>query len=149
MSLSPCRRQPPELLAGAPSMILSEADALAVIDLARSHPERRQLIGLALDDRRGHTILVCDDADDPDAVVHGTEYLCHYLLTTLGHPGELVIATVRPGGNSDADDGDDVGRWFHADAIADDFGCELLDWLILSGADVRRPRESSGDPPRW
>jgi hypothetical protein len=146
MSLPYCRRPTSELLAGTPSLVLSEADALAVIDVARCRPDRPQLIGLALVDRRGHTIVVCDDADHPDAVLHGTEYLCHYLHTALGRPGELIVATVRPGGGPL---GDDLDRWDHADAIADDFGCELLEWFVMAGAETWRPREGAADPPRW
>jgi len=146
MSPNFCRRPQPELLTGIPTIVCSAIDALEVIGAAVSVPARPQLIGLGLTDRTGHTILVCDDADDPDAVLHGAEYLSHHLIEQVGRPGELVLATRRP--RSGVLPGD-VDRWFHADAIADDLGCELLDWFVLHDGPPVSVRQIAGDPPRW
>ncbi len=146
MPASYCRRDEQSLHGHVvANHITCAEDALGVIDLARHHPARPEAIALVLEERRGHSVVVIDGAGDPDAVVTVVELLAQS-LAAAGRPGELVIATVRP------DDGPlpgDADRWLEASAIADDLGCYLLEWFVLTKEVAWCPRDLLAEAPRW
>jgi hypothetical protein len=128
----------------------SAADALAVIRLAITRPLRSEVIVLVLDgDRRGRTIVIVDDTDDPDAVVEVVERLAESLAGAVG-AGALVVATVRPAGGPL--DGDDA-RWLQATELAERVGVELLEWFVISDdlgpPTAWCPRDLLAEPSRW
>ena len=126
--------------------------ALAVVDLALRRPLTHETIALVLDhDRRGRTIVVVDGTGEPDAVVDVVERVAESIAAT-GHPGSLVVATVRPGGGAEPGDED---RWLEASDLADSLGVELVEWFVIGGdrptvaANASCPRDLLGEPPRW
>jgi hypothetical protein len=121
--------------------IRSAADALAVFALAA--PFGNDTVALVLDqERRGNTIVVVSGTTAPDALFDVID-LC--LTRCDVSVGALVIATSRPGGHITTDD---VDRWVEASLQCDDAGVELVEWFVI-GAEISRPRELAGDPPRW
>jgi hypothetical protein len=143
MSSPSCRTQPGRLVAA--THITGAADALGVIEVVRSKPSRPELIALVLEQRRGHTVFVVDDAVDPDAIVTVVELLGQSLISG-GRPGELVVATVRPGAVPLPGDAD---RWMEASSIAEDLWCELLEWFVIDGHVAWCPRDVLAEAPRW
>jgi hypothetical protein len=96
-------------------------------------------------------VVVVDGTDEPDAVLDVVERVAGSIAAS-GHPGCLVLATVRPGGG--VLDGDD-GRWLEASELADDVGVDLLEWFVIGGdrpsvaANAVCPRDLLGEAPRW
>jgi hypothetical protein len=129
-----------------PSVVDSAEAALAVIAHAMQHPQRAEVIVLVLDDDlRGNTIVIVDGTDSPDAVIDVVELLTQG-AAEVDHSATLVVATVRP------DYGDlpgDADRWLELCSLADDHGCELLEWFVLSGDVAWCPRDLLAEPPRW
>jgi hypothetical protein len=127
------------------TIVTCAEEALSTIHLVRSHPDQPETVALALDARVGHTIVVVTGTVEPDSVIEVVEVLAESLAAT-DHPGELVIATVRPVGGPVPGD---VDRWIEMSAIAEDRGCELLEWFVLTEAVAWCPRDLLAEPPRW
>jgi hypothetical protein len=128
----------------------SQAAALAVIKLAMHLPLAAETIALVLDaDLRGRTVVVVDGTEEPDSVLEVTERLVD-AIATAGHPGALVLASVRPGGCPSLDD---VDRWLEASDLAEAAGVELIEWFVVADDTGRPtawcPRDWLGEPPRW
>lgn len=125
-------------------------DALGVIALAMSDdPASEETIVLVLDDeRRGHTILVVDGTDHPDAVVEIADTIANAVAR---HPfgASVVIASVRP--RHPVEPGD-LDRWLEASDRLAGAGGELVEWFVITGtdcADAECPRDLLGEAPRW
>jgi hypothetical protein len=130
--------------------ITSEAAALAVIRLAMHVPLAFETIALVLHaDHRGRTVVVVDGTREPDSVLEVTERLAES-ISSSGRAGALVLASVRPGGQPSADDGD---RWLEASELAEAVGVELIEWFIVADDTgppaAWCPRDWLGEPPRW
>lgn len=122
--------------------------AMAVVELAMTHPLVAETIVLVLDaERRGRTVVVVDGTDDPDAIVEVVERLAEASAVS-GEPGTLVVASVRPD-----DDGrplpDDADRWLEASDVADEVGVELVEWFVVGPMRTWCPRDLIAEPPRW
>jgi hypothetical protein len=119
----------------------SEADALAVLALAA--PFGHDTVAVLLDaDRRGVGILVVTDTRDDDAIFRVIDVCVHARYTEIG---ALILATSRPGGSVLSSD---AARWSRASRQCDAGGIELLEWFVI-GTHIARPRELTGDHPRW
>jgi hypothetical protein len=127
-----------------PRLITTAADALTVFHLARAQPPSEQVIVLVLHERVGHTALIVDGTDDPDAVV-GVVELVTEAAPDPG-PAELVVATIRP---NDGPLPGDAERWMELTTMAEEAGCELLEWFVISGETAWCPRDLLAEPPRW
>jgi hypothetical protein len=125
--------------------ISSAGDALAVLALAA--PFGHDTVAILLDDeRRGHGIVVVTGTTHADALFAIIEVCIDASLhDSPGRIAGLVIATVRPDGDMEADD---LDRWLEASLQCDDAGLELVEWFVI-GRHVACPRELAGDPPRW
>jgi hypothetical protein len=148
MPASYCRRDEPQFLGHGrfvANHITCAEDALGVIHLAHHHPARPEVIALVLEERHGRSVAVVDGAEDPDAVVSVVEVLSHGLVAS-DRPGELVMATVRPDVGPLPGDAD---RWMEASAIAEEFGCELLEWFVITAETAWCPRDLLAEAPRW
>jgi hypothetical protein len=129
-----------------PNVVDSADGALAVISSARHRPPRAEVIVLVLDsDLRGHTAVIVDGTESPDAVIEVVELLAES-SAEAGHPASLVVAAVRPGYGPLPGDGD---RWLELCEIADTHGCELVEWFILTDDVAWCPRDLLAEPPRW
>lgn len=144
------RRHTPAPPYVAPRAYLDPVDdadaALGVISLAMSDPLQHETIVFALDDDgRGGTIVVVSDTHDPDDVAPVVTRICR---RHQGDPAvcSLVVATVRPDGGLLTDDD---RRWIAAEATAEDFGIELVEWFVIGPDGVWLPRVLAGDPERW
>jgi DNA repair protein RadC len=128
----------------------SPAAALAVIKLAMHVPLAAETIALVLDaDHRGRTVVVVDGTHESDSVVEVTERLVDSIATS-GHPGSLVLASIRPGGGPEPADAD---LWLEASELAEAAGVELLEWFVVTDDTGRTtawcPRDLLAEPPRW
>lgn len=128
--------------------------ALAVIRLAISRPLRSETIALVLEsDLRGRTIVIVDGTEEPDSLLEVVERLVEAMASSsadVAKDGCLILATVRPDGGPEPDDGD---RWLEASELAELAGVELLEWFVIS-TDTGTPtawcpRDLLGEPPRW
>jgi hypothetical protein len=141
-----CRRGDAFVERRVPSIpITCPADALGVLSQVRHHPDRAEVVALVLEDRRTVAVVAVDHADDPEAVGDVVEFLAEALSAT-DRPGELVIATIRP---SPGPLPGDVERWVAATCIAEDAGCELIEWFVITGEVAWCPRDIYGAPSRW
>jgi len=124
--------------------------ALAVIELAMSHPLEPETVVLVLDaEHRGRTIVVVGGTHLPDAVIEVCERLA--VAASIGSSGgddggALVVATVRPAGGPLP--GDDE-RWLEASDITEQVGVELLEWFVIGPGGAFCPRDLLAEPPRW
>lgn len=129
-----------------PRLVDSAEAALNVIYLAAGDPQRAEVIALLLEpDLCGHTIVVIDGATSPDAVIEVLE-LIGEAAAEAGHEQAFVLASVRPGVGPLPGD---VDRWLELNEMADTFGCELLEWFVLSDGVAWCPRDYLAEPPRW
>jgi hypothetical protein len=129
-----------------PSVVDSADAALAVIANAAQHPQQSQVVALVLDDDlRGNAVVIVDGTESPDAVIDVVELLVQG-AAEADRPATLVVATIRP------DLGDlpgDADRWLELSELAEEHGCELLEWFIISGDVAWCPRDLLAEPPRW
>jgi hypothetical protein len=126
--------------------ITGEAEALAVIAAAASHPLEHETIAFALDDGRfGSVITVVTNTEDPDCIVSVVEILCAAASADPLLTG-MVVASVRPDG---ATLPGDIDRWLEASEVADSFGIELIEWFVVGPAGAECPRDLIGEPARW
>ena len=58
----------------------------------------------------------------------------------------VVIASVRPTGDVEADD---AQRWCRASDVVESHGMTLLEWFVLGRSGVDCPRDLTGEPDRW
>ena len=125
---------------------ISDADsAFITVSMAVGRPLRHETIALLADDaRRGVALVVVNGTSRPDDVVEVLEFLTHPSAHG-GRVGSIALATVRPGGRSDASD---IDRWLEMSDLAEQSGIELLEWFVI-GRDVTCPRDLLGEPPRW
>lgn len=135
--------------AGVDPILTAEA-ALAVIDIARSQPERAEHLCILLDDeRRGHAIVSVVDPPDDDsvlAVVDTVGGACSLAGFAGDDPASIIVATIRPDGSaSDCD----IVRWELAEITAAVHGVVLLEWFVIGPDGVECPRELAGRPARW
>jgi hypothetical protein len=132
--------------AGLPSMVDSADAALAVIAAAMQRPPQSQVIVLVLDsDLSGNAVVVVDGTHSPDAVIDVFELLAQG-AAEADHPATFVVATVRPGYDALPGDAD---RWRELCDIAEDHGCELLEWFVFTEDVAWCPRDLLAEPPRW
>jgi hypothetical protein len=129
-----------------PSVVDSADAPLAVIGTAVQHPLQPQVIVLVLDDDlSGHAVVIVDGTDSPDAVIDVVELIAEGAAES-DHPATFVVATIRP------DYGDlpgDADRWLELCQLADDHGCELIEWFVLSDDVAWCPRDLLAEPPHW
>ncbi len=126
--------------------ILTVQDAMAVFDLAISHPLAAETIVMFLDrEFRGSCLVTVTETDDPIQVVAIAEAMA---LSASHEPDitGIVLATVRPGGTM-LDDDDDV--WFEASDVVESAGLTLIDWLIIGRGGTTSPRQQLGLNSRW
>lgn len=141
--------------------IVDSASALAVIRLAISSPAADETVVLVLDpDRRGRSVVVVQGTRHDDDVVEVVERFAEAIAWELEDtapdecPAAMVVASVRRGRGPEPADAD---RWLDADAVAETFGVELVEWFVLeahAGDDLDRftawcPRDLLAEPPRW
>lgn len=144
-----CRRSDQigsEVAPPIPRVVDSAEAALAVILAAARIPARSEVIALLLDaDLRGHTIVVIDGTVSPDAVSEIMEMLGE---AVAGHDRDqaIVLASVRLDGGPLPGD---VDRWLELNEMADTFGCELLEWFVITDGVAWCPRDFLAEPPRW
>jgi hypothetical protein len=129
-----------------PRIIDSADAAVQVIAAALHRPQRAEVIVLILDpDYYGHTAVIVDGTESPDAVIEVLE-----LLTESAAEAErrsaFVVATVRPDYGQLPGDAD---RWLELSELAESRGCELLEWFIVSGDVAWCPRDLLAESPRW
>lgn len=121
--------------------------AFATLAMAVHRPLRSETIVLLLDEaRRGRTIVVVTDTDDPDAVIEVVE--CITQGVGCEHFGAIVVGTVRPDEPAGRPPPGDVDRWLEMSEIASLAGVELLEWFVI-GRSVTCPRDALGEAPRW
>jgi hypothetical protein len=132
---------------GAIPTVVDSADAaLAVISAAIDRPHQPQVIVLVLDgDLRGHTVVVVDGTDSPDAVVEVVELVAEG-AAEAARPATLVVAAVRPTYSALPGDAD---RWLELCEIAETHGCEIVEWFVFSDDVAWCPRDLLAEPPRW
>ncbi len=129
-----------------PTVVDSADAALAVIAASMQRPPQPQVIVLVLDtDLGGNAVVVVDGTTSPDAVIDVFELLAEG-AAEADHPATFVVAAVRPGYDALPGDAD---RWLELCDIAEDHGCELLDWFVLSDDVAWCPRDLLAEPPRW
>lgn len=121
------------------------ADALGVLTQVRHHPDRPEVLILVLEDRQTIAVLAVDNASDPEAVVEVIEFLTESLAAS-DRRAEFVAATIRPEPGPLPGDGE---RWMEACCIAEDAGCELIEWFVITGDVAWCPRDLFGERPRW
>ena len=63
-----------------------------------------------------------------------------------GREHAIVMASVRPGVGPLPGD---VDRWRELSDIAESYGCELLEWFVISDGVAWCPRDFLAEPPRW
>lgn len=135
--------------AGVDPILCPEA-ALAVIDLARSQPERAEHLCILLDsDRCGHAIVSVVDPPDDDSVLTVVDTIgsaCEVVAAGVEAPASLIVATIRPERGLDAAD---ASRWQLAEIAAAVHGAVLLEWFVIGPDGVECPRELAGRPARW
>lgn len=132
--------------ADLPAVVDSADAALTVIAASMQRPPRPQVIVLVLDtDLGGNAVVVVDGTDSPDAVIDVFELLAEGAVEA-DHPSTFVVAAVRPGYNALPGDAD---RWLELCELAEDHGCELLEWFVLSDDVAWCPRDLLAEPPRW
>ena len=90
-------------------------------------------------------MVVVDGTTSPDAVVEVMELVAE-AAAEAGREHAIVIASVRPG---DGPLPGDVDRWIELSDLADTFGCELLEWFVISDQVAWCPRDFLVEPPRW
>jgi len=144
-----CRRSDQigsELEPPIPRVVDSAEAALAVVLAAAHVPARSEVIALLLDDDlRGHTIVVVDGTVSPDAVSEIMEMLGE-AAAGADRDQAIVLAAIRLDGGPLPGD---VDRWLELNEIADTFGCELLEWFVISDGVAWCPRDFLAEPPRW
>ena len=129
-----------------PRLVDSADAALDTIFLAAHAPARPEVIALLLDvDYVGHTVMVVDGTTSPDAVVDVAE-LIGESAAEAGRQQAVVLASVRPGLGPLPGD---VDRWLELSDMAESFGCELVEWFVISDGVVWCPRGLLAEPPRW
>lgn len=144
-----CRRsdQPgSELEPPVPRLVDSAEAALEVVLAATHTPPRAEVIALLLDeDLRGRSVVVVDGTLSPDAVVEVMEMLGE-AVADADRDQAIVLTSVRtecgplPG---------DVDRWLELNEIADTYGCELMEWFVVTDGVAWCPRDFLAEPPRW
>ena len=142
-----CRRSEDcETPAPTPRLVDSAEAALETILLAAHHPERPEVIVLLLaPDYVGHTVVVVDGTTSPDAVVEVLELIGESAAES-GREHAIVLASVRPGLGPLPGD---VDRWLELSEMAGTYGCELLEWFVISDGVAWCPRDFVVEPPRW
>jgi hypothetical protein len=135
--------------AGVDPILCPEA-ALAVIDIARSQPERAEHLCILLgDDRCGHAIVSVVDPPDDDSVLAVIDTIgsaCDLAGFGGEQPAALIVATIRPDHSTDPGD---AARWQLAEIAAGVHGVLLLEWFVIGPDGVECPRELAGRPARW
>lgn len=127
--------------------VVDTAEAALDVVLAAAHiPSRPEVIALLLNgDLRGHSIVVVDGTVSPDAVVEVME-LIGEAAANADRDQTIVLTSVRldwgplPG---------DVDRWLELNELADTFGCELMEWFVITDGVAWCPRDFLAEPPRW
>jgi hypothetical protein len=132
--------------------IHTAAQALAVVAVGLSqHPEDETIAFFLDDTHRGNGLLLnISGTGDPESAPAVVELLAEIaaLQTGAGRPcASLVLATVRSGGGLLLPD--DGERWVRCSDLADATGVTLLEWFVITGHQVRLPRELTGEPDRW
>jgi hypothetical protein len=142
-----CRRNLDSAAASELPTVVDSADAaIAVISAAMNHPPQPQVLVLVLDnDLGGHAVVIVDGTDSPDAVIEVVELLAEG-AAEADNPATFVVAAVRPGYDALPGDAD---RWMELCEIAETYGCELLEWFVLSDDVAWCPRDLLAEPPRW
>lgn len=128
--------------------IADDATALALVRLAVC-PNRPETVLVLLDGhRRGIGLVVVAGTTAADAVVDVVDRL---LRPTVhgGHVASVVVGSVRPGQHHGPDDLADADRWLALDDVADHHGVELVEWYVIVGTGISRPRQLVNAPPRW
>jgi hypothetical protein len=131
--------------------IVDASQALDVVQLAMSSPQREEIVVLVLDaDHRGRAVVVVDGTEDDDAVVEVVERLAEPVRDGPDRARALVVASIRLGRGPVAADAD---RWLEASELADDAGVELLEWFVVQAEGdtivASCPRDLLAEPPRW
>ena len=143
--------------------ITDDHTALAIIALSIQRPLRPETIVVVLDHEHcGIGIVVVTGTAQPDDVIGVIECLAA-AATYDGRAGGLIVASVRPpdaraypaaAGPQDGEGADarlaerDLDRWLEMSDLAEQAGFELFEWYVI-GADIERPRDRLGEPPRW
>lgn len=130
--------------------ILTPEAALAVVDIARSQPERAEHLCILLDgDRCGHAIVSVVDPPDDDSLLTVVDTIggaCQLAALGEAAPASIVVATIRPDrGAADSD----AARWQLAEIAAGVHGVVLLEWFVVGPDGVECPRELAGQRSRW
>ncbi|MGH9137953.1 MAG: hypothetical protein ACRD0G_13055 [Acidimicrobiales bacterium] len=129
-----------------PRLVDSADTALAVITTAIHRPQRPEVIALILDaDYAGHTAVVVDETESPDAVIEVVELLAES-AAEADRPSCFVLASVRPDYGPLPGDAD---RWLEISELAESRGCEVVEWFVISGDVAWCPRDLLAEPPRW
>ena len=130
--------------------------AFLIVSAAIHRPLRHETIVVLLDhERRGIGIVVVSGTESDDAVVEVVEFIAGSAAHD-GQVGAIIVASIRPVGDGDTDDGcthaasavGDVDRWLEMSDLADQAGVEVVEWFVVDRA-VRCPRDDLGEPPRW
>lgn len=132
--------------------IVTAADALAVVDLARSWPPREEIIAFLLDGalRGTGTILTVHHVHAPADVLVVAELMggsgAHATMADGVEAASLVVASVRTAETSALDD---IDLWQQMSELTDDLGIVLREWFVIGPSGCHCPRELLGEPDRW
>jgi hypothetical protein len=133
-------------MSSIPRTVDSADAALAVVTTAMHRPQRSEVIALILDtDYEGHTVVVVDGTESPDAVIDVIEMLAES-AAEADRPSCFVLTSVRPDYGPLPGDAD---RWLEISELAESRGCELLEWFVVNGDVAWCPRDLLAEPPRW
>jgi hypothetical protein len=122
--------------------------ALATVAAVVHRPFRHETIVLLLDaERRGIGVFVVTETEPPDAVLEVVEFAVHPAAHG-GRVAAMIVASVRPGGDTGPEAAGDVDRWLEMSDIAEQAGVEVLEWFVV-GRGISCPRDRLGEPPRW
>ncbi|MCU1503549.1 MAG: hypothetical protein JWM12_2903 [Ilumatobacteraceae bacterium] len=141
-----CSRTPHRPSAAVPTPILTNSDALELLDLVISRPPCEETIAFLLDDAGyGSTLFVVAGTDQPEQVLDVAEQFASAGRLSGIHQS-LVLATVRPHGGVEPGD---VDRWLDASEITEQHGVQLIEWFVFGAHGFTCPRDLLGEPERW
>ena len=128
--------------------ITDPATALSLLMSMADFPLAPQVVAIVVDSRRiGHRGLLVREAESLDSVLEVVEKV-RDAIPEGGTPAasEVLLVSIRPDGRLDERDGD---RWLEMCDLLEERRAGLLEWFVVTGAEVVCPRDLLGVPSRW
>ena len=130
----------------APPSVRSSAAARRLLRPLVGSPPQAQTLAFLLDHRWvGGVIVAVDHTHLPEHLL-GVVEVMSMAGSRTPPASSLVVATVRPG--HDLLD-DDAALWQQASHLASRHGIVLVEWFVVGPNGFHRPRELTGEAPRW